>query len=156
MRRIYPRWVEDPGALGLLVMRIVAGWALMLHGYPKIVVATSWMGPNTHLPGWLQALSAFAEFGGGFCLILGILTPLVCLGLMGNFLAALFMVHIANHDPFVAPAAGTTSSYELAMLYLASSIMFLLIGPGTHSIDAALFNRPVRSERQRPKMPVWR
>jgi putative oxidoreductase len=154
MRRFYPLWVLDPGALGLLVMRIVAGSALMLHGYPKIVVATSWMGPQTHLPGWLQALSALAEFGGGFCLILGLLTPIVCIGLIGNFLAALFMVHIANHDPFVAPAAGQSSSYELALLYLALSIMFLMVGPGIHSMDATLFNRPARV-RQKPRMPVW-
>jgi putative oxidoreductase len=155
MRRLFPMWVLDPGALGLLVMRIVVGSALMLHGYPKIVVATSWMGPDTHLPGWLQALSALAEFGGGFCLILGLLTPLVCIALIGNFMGALFMVHFAHHDPFVATGPDS-SSYELALVYLATMVMFLFVGPGSHSADASMFNRPARQVRQKPRTPVWR
>lgn len=156
MRRLFPLWVLDPGALGLLVLRVVVGAALMVHGYPKIMVATSWMGPDTHVAGWLQALSAVAEFAGGFALILGFLTPIVCVGLIGNFLYALFVVHVANHDPFVLPQGVQGESSELAVLYLANAIMFLFVGPGVHSIDAALFNRPTRTVSRAAKMPVWR
>ena len=42
----------------------LAGPAFILHGWPKIQNAFAWMGPET--PAWLQALAAFAEFGGGF------------------------------------------------------------------------------------------
>lgn len=156
MRRLFPFWVLDPGALGLLVLRLVVGAALMVHGYPKIMVATHWMGPDTQVAGWLQALSALAEFGGGLALILGFLTPIVCLGLIGNFLYALFVVHVAHHDPFVLPAGVQGESSELAVLYLANAIMFLFVGPGIHSIDAAIFNRPVRQIKQRARTAVWR
>lgn len=156
MRRLFPLWVLDPGALGLLVLRIVVGSALMLHGYPKLVIATNWMGPDTQIPGWLQAMSAIAEFGGGFCVIVGFMTPLVCLALIVNFMYALFLVHFAHRDPFVLPAGEQGTSYELALVYLATMIMYLMVGPGIHSIDAALFNRPVRSERPKPRMPAWR
>lgn len=157
MRRLYPEFLGDPGALGLLVLRLVAGCALMMHGYPKIVVATSWMGPQTQLPGWLQAMSALVEFGGGCALILGLLTPLVCLGLIGNMFYALFLVHIAHHDPFVMPAGESGTSFELALLYLAMAFMFLLVGPGTHSLDFHMFGRGrVReSSRQQGRTPAW-
>ena len=155
MRRLFPLWVLDSGALGLLALRLVIGVALMVHGYPKIMVATSWMGPETHVAGWLQALSAVAEFGGGFALILGFLTPLVCIGLIGNFLYALFVVHVAHHDPFILPRGVQGESSELAVLYLANAVMFLMVGPGVHSIDALLFNRPARRARQQPRVPAW-
>ena len=146
MPRLYPPFLGDPQAVGLLTLRVIAGFGLMLHGYPKFVHGLSWMGTSSHLPGYIQVLSPIAEFGGGLFLMLGFLTPLACLAIMGNMAVALFYVHFANHDPFVAPAGWTGSSYEAALDYLGISVMFLLIGPGIHSLDAVFFIRSDREE----------
>ena len=52
-------------SLGLLLLRLVAGLAFILHGWPKIQKPFSWMGPDSAMPGLLQALAAFSEVGGG-------------------------------------------------------------------------------------------
>jgi putative oxidoreductase len=111
----------------------------MQHGWGKIQKPFSWMGPDSPVPGFLQALAALSEFGGGIALILGLLTPIAMFGLMCTMLTAIFMVHVRAGDPFVARGGGR--SYELAALYLGLAVMMILTGPGKLSIDARLFGR---------------
>lgn len=109
------------------------GVAFIFHGWPKIQNAFSWMPPGAPIPGFLQFLAAFSEFGGGIALVLGVLTRLNALGLVITMLvAALF--HISKGDPFV----GYGSSWEPAAVYTVLSIMFLLVGPGDYSLDKML------------------
>lgn len=124
-------------SLGLLIVRLVVGTAFILHGMGKIQNPTGWMGDA--IPGVLQALAAFAEFGGGIALILGLLTPIACLGILGTMLGAMFMVHIPSGDPFVSPTGG--ASYELALGYFAITLMILFNSPGRFSIDYFLLRR---------------
>lgn len=120
----------------LLCVRLLMGFAFILHGWPKIQNAFTWMGPDAPIPGFLQGLAAFAEFAGGITLILGLLTSLTSLGLLITMtVAALF--HIQKGDPFV----GRDGSWELAGIYLVLSLLFLLLGPGNHSLDAKLFKK---------------
>jgi putative oxidoreductase len=139
MHRLFPAFVGGPGAVGLLVLRLVAGAALMLHGWPKIQHATAWMGPKAPVPGALQALAALAEFGGGLCWIVGLLTPLASFLILCTMATAAGMVHIAQGHPFVATTGGP--SYEPALGYLAIAVALLLVGPGRLSLDALLFGR---------------
>jgi putative oxidoreductase len=144
MIRVFPAFVGGPGAVGLLVLRLVAGAAMMSHGWPKIQHASSWMGPQAPVPGALQALAALAEFGGGLCWVLGLMTPLASFLILCTMATALGMVHLAQGHPFVAPPTGGPS-YEAALGYLAIAVALLLIGPGRLSVDAMLFGRPRRS-----------
>src|SRR5271165_1013938 len=121
MSRLFPQFVGRPAAVGLLVLRLVAGTAMMFHGWPKIQHATSWMGPDAPVPGVFQALAALAEFGGGLCWVLGLLTPLASFLLVCNMAVATGMVHIPAGHPFVASAHGGPSS-ELAFDYLAIAL----------------------------------
>ncbi len=133
---IFGNYVRGRGAAGLLVVRLVFGLGIMLHGWQKIQSdggPFGWMGPQAPVPGFLQGLATLAEFGGGLGIILGLLTPLVALGLICNMLVALFMVHIPKGDPFVGK-----SSFEPAADYLAVALMLLLTGPGAWSLDALL------------------
>jgi putative oxidoreductase len=142
MHRLFATFVGGPGAVGLLALRLVAGAAMMFHGWPKIQNPTGWMG-DAPVPGILQAASAIAEFGGGLSWILGALTPVFSLLLLGNMAFATFMVHVAQHHPFVGPPSlPSAESAEAAALYLAIALLFLLVGPGTLSVDYRLFGKP--------------
>lgn len=141
MRKIlYADGVGCRGSIGLLLLRVVVGAAFMFHGWPKIQQPFEWM--NAHggsgMPGLLQAAAAVSEFGGGLALILGLLTPLAALGIACTMATALGMVHLRMGHAFVASAPGQPS-YELAAVYLAAAILFLLAGPGKLSLDACLF-----------------
>ncbi len=139
---MYRNFIKGRGALGLLLVRLVVGLAFMFHGWSKIQQPFDWMGATARVPGFLQALAAVSEFGGGLALVLGLLTPLVYLGLMATMVGALVVVHLPAGHPFVAKGA----SYELALVYLTVNLLVLLIGPGVLSLDAMLFKnrRPLR------------
>lgn len=128
--------VGGKGGVAILLLRLVSGLAFIQHGWPKIQHAFAWMGPDAAMPALLQALAAFAEFGGGIALILGLLTPLAALGIACVMLTAIFMVHLPNGDPFIGPR-----SYEIAAVYLVIMSVFLLRGAGQFSLDALLFGK---------------
>jgi putative oxidoreductase len=136
---LYPNPSSAKAAVGLLIIRVIAGAALMLHGWPKIQKAFHWMPPESPVPGIFQALAALAEFGGGLALIVGLLTPLAALGIAFTMLVAAGMVHISAGHPFVNATGGP--SYELAAVYLGVALLLLLAGPGRFSLDAVLFGR---------------
>ncbi len=138
MRRIF--YSDDCGirsSLGLVVLRVVVGAALMFHGWPKIQNPMQWMGADAPVPGFLQACAAVAEFVGGGALIIGLFTRLFASMLVINMAVAAGMVHISKGDPFVGKPG--EPSWELAAVYFACALLFLLAGPGKLSLDALLF-----------------
>lgn len=140
MRRLlYREGADAVGSAGLLVLRLVVGAAFILHGWGKIKAPTHWMPAEAPVPGVMQAAAAVSEFGGGIALVLGLLTPLACLGLAATMGFAITMVHMKMGHPFVDPNGGP--SYELAAAYLAAVILLILTGPGRFSLDAVLFGR---------------
>lgn len=139
MQKFFAEFVPAPGAAGLLILRLVTGLAFMLHGSSKIQEPFTWMGTDSWAPGILQALAAVAEFGGGLALILGLLTPLACFGLVCTMTTALLAVHLPKGHPFVV--AGGGGSFELPLVYFAIALALMMVGPGAFSLDALLFKR---------------
>lgn len=129
---------STPTDVALLLVRFVAGLAFMFHGWGKIQAPFSWMGPDAGIPGFLQALAALSEFGGGLFWILGALTALASLGLACTMAFAAYFHAVINGDPFVATGAGQ-GSYELALVYLVIAILLMAAGPGRFSVDNKLF-----------------
>ena len=143
MRRLYADFVSGPGAVGLLFLRLVAGAALVLHGLPKIQHPFNWM-HGAPVPGFLQALAALSEFGGGLALIVGLLTPLATLGIASTMFVAI-LSHLTNAiKPTYFVKANPKlpgDAYESAAIYFIIAVLLMLIGPGVLSLDAQLFGK---------------
>lgn len=120
----------------LLLVRVAAGLAFMMHGWPKIQHPFDWMGPNAFAPGPLQALAALAEFGGGLGWILGLLTPLAALGIACTMAVAFSTHAFMRGDPFVSMTGGPAS--EQAAVYFCIALVLLAVGPGRFSVDRVL------------------
>ncbi len=139
---LYRTFWGGRGAWGLLFLRLAAGAALMLHGWPKMQNPFGWMPPEAPIPGVLQFLAAFSEFGGGLALILGLLTPIAAFGIACTMAVATLMVHLTQGHPFVAARGGP--SYEIALVYFAVALLMMLAGSGVLSLDYLLFGRGSR------------
>lgn len=132
---LFAESVGGKGGLALLLLRLVSGAAFILHGWPKIQHAFSWMGPEASVPAVFQGLAAFAEFAGGLALIAGFLTRLSAFGIWCVMTFAVFVIHIPKGDPFVG---GGGSSYEIAAVYWVIMVTLMLRGPGLFSLDGLL------------------
>lgn len=132
--------VTDVGckaSVGLLILRLVAGSAFILHGWPKMQAPMAWMGPDAPVPGVFQFLAAFSEFGGGIAWILGLLVPLASLGMASTMAVAVYTHAIVKGDPFV----GHEGSYELAAIYFCISVLLITVGAGKYSLDNKFFGQ---------------
>jgi putative oxidoreductase len=127
----------DPlSSTSLLMLRVVVGLAFMHHGWHKIQDPLGWMGPSSSMPGFLQALAALSEFGGGAAWVLGLLVPVASLGILSTMLVALSK-HLGHGDQFVSKPP----SYELALVYACVALVMLFVGPGQFSIDGFIRRR---------------
>lgn len=135
MQKFWNHYVDGPPALGLLILRVVFGVGLMLHGWSKIQAPFSW-NKSGDIPGVLQALAALGEFGGGLGILLGFLTPLSALGVLCTMFGAWWFSH--RGDPWIKPGERT---FELASLYGTFALALLIIGPGRYAIDALIWGR---------------
>lgn len=126
-------------SVALLILRVTAGLAFMFHGWGKIQAPFAWMGPDAPVPGFLQALAALSEFGGGLAWVLGLLTPLASLGIAITMAVAVYTHAVMRGDPFVAMGGGP--AYELASIYFCIAFLFMNAGPGSFSLDKRFFGR---------------
>lgn len=123
--------------LALLLIRLVCGYAFVLHGWGKIQHPINWMGPQSATPAVFQALAAFSEFGGGIALIVGLFTRLASLGILCTMGVAVYTHAVAMGDPFMNPKGG--SSFEPASVYFCVAVVLLAAGAGRFSLDKLIF-----------------
>ncbi|MGH7662007.1 MAG: DoxX family protein [Vulcanimicrobiaceae bacterium] len=143
MRNALAPLIWTPASVGLLFVRIVVGSAFVLHGYPKILHPTTWMGSHSltlpwdgatfgPLPDWLQAAAAVVEFFGGIALVIGLLTRFAAFALCIDMIVAFVGSELPRGTPFV----GSGHTLEPNLTYMAVSFLLLLVGPGVIALDA--------------------
>jgi putative oxidoreductase len=119
------------GDLGLLILRVFAGLSLALaHGVSKLPPSAGFLRTveGLGLPEPMAWLSGVTEAFGGFLLAAGFLTRPAAFFIAINMSVAAFLSHAG--DPYARA--------ELAFLFLAVAVMFLLVGGGRFSIDRVI------------------
>lgn len=119
--------------LGLLIIRVVAGAAMITHGYPKlqkVLRGNFQFGDPLGIGAEASLLLAvFAEVICSALLIIGLTTRFALIPLIITMGVAFFIVH--GDDPF--------SKRELALLYFSIYLGLFFSGPGKISADRAIF-----------------
>lgn len=120
---------------GLLALRLGIGSMFLLHGWPKLIggpekwekVGMAMQYAGVHAAPTLWGLAAaVSEFGGGFCLILGLFFRPACLMLAVTMGVAVNM-HLGRGEGLMA----ASHAIELGIVFCS----LLFIGPGRYSVD---------------------
>jgi len=118
--------------IALLLLRIVFGLILVLHGWPKLK-HPSW-GKSAGHSTVVGFLVGFAEVFGGLGVLFGFLTQIAAFGPLIVMLGAVYHHKFKWKHPFVSKE----KSYEYALLLTLVALLFILVGPGAYSIDAMI------------------
>jgi putative oxidoreductase len=127
---------------GLLLLRLVVGTTLGLHGTQKLFGWFSGPGLANIRHGFAQqgykpvefwvGLVILGEVGGALSLVFGLLTPLGAAGVLGAMFMAMFKHHWKNG--FFASKGG----YEYTLVLLVVSLALGIMGPGRYSLDSLI------------------
>lgn len=139
--------------LVLLVLRVGVGLLFWLHGYPKIMHLQQWS-KGLKMPIVLCFLSALSMLLGGICLVIGFLTPLASVAILGSMVFAMVLeiaqgLPLVARDPYLIPIGqyegprgkGEPPSWEKAFIFCLTLIAIAVFGPGAFSLDAAIIGR---------------
>ena len=127
---------EKARDIGILLLRLGMGIAIATHGYAKLqtermdafVDTVSKLGLPIGQPSAMAHLAAWSEFAGGALIVLGFLTRVSALMILGVVGTAFFLAHAGQ--PF--------GERELAYCYGVMALTLILTGPGRFSLDAAV------------------
>jgi putative oxidoreductase len=127
---------------GLLLLRVVVGTLMALHGGQKLfgwyggpgLEGTSgWLGSMGFKPQRLHAtIVGVSEFAAGCLLVLGFFTPFAAAAVIGVMIVAVATVHWSNG------LFNTAGGYEFNLSLAAIAAALAFIGPGRFSFDNAL------------------
>lgn len=138
--------------IGLLVLRIVVGLAMMYYGSQKLfglfggkgfIETIQGMHDYLGIPPIFSSLAMFGEFCGGLGLVLGLLTRVAAFGVMCTMAVATFV-------KFRAPGAGdailngdtkVVNDAFYPLIIFAVAFCLVLVGGGPITLDAKLLSR---------------
>jgi len=140
------RLMATSGDVSFTILRLVLGVVFFAHGAQKML---GWFGgfgfhatmgsfAHTGMPAPVALLVICTEFFGGLGLIVGLLTRIAALGIGGEMIGAIFMVHLANgfFMNWMGKQKGEGVEYHLLVIAVAAAL--LLRGAGAFSLDRAL------------------
>ncbi|HUE35511.1 MAG TPA: DoxX family protein [Mycobacterium sp.] len=128
--------------VGLLILRLVLGVTLALHGFNKffgggrIPGTARWFESIGMKPGKFHAtLAAATEVSAGLGLAAGLLTPIPAAGFVSLMLVAAWTVHRPNGFFIVK------EGWEYNLVLAVSAVAVATIGPGKLSLDWLIFGK---------------
>ena len=143
---MFQRLVSTAQDVTLTTLRLVLGVVFFAHGAQKLL---GWFGgfgfhatmgffAHMGMPAAVALLVIVTEFFGGLGLIVGFLTRIAALGIGGEMVGVIFLVHLQNG--FFMNWAGTQKGegYEYHLLAIAVAAVLLVRGAGAFSVDRAL------------------
>ncbi len=116
-------------------LRIVAGYAFMLHGLQKLFGVFG--GQSVEIAS-LLGVAALIETVGGALIAIGLYTRPAAFIASGEMAVAYFLGHVARQGSFLFPVA---NAGEPAVLFCFLFLFFAATGPGAWSLDAVLRKR---------------
>jgi len=135
--------MNDADAINLMlfVLRVAVGLTIIAHGYNhywgggKIEGTAGWFASMGLKPGMVHALAATGtELLCGTLLVLGLLTPLACAGVVGVMVVAWVTAHRTNGFFIFKPGQG----WEYVMIMTVVGLTLAATGPGSWSLDNAI------------------
>ena len=122
----------------LLILRITLGGMIFAHGYNKVfggggIAGTAgWFDSIGMRPGKPNAwAAALTEMGVGVLLVVGLITPVACAGLVALMTVAIITVHRKNGFFIINPGGGI----EYCLVLAVTAISLAGAGAGNWSID---------------------
>ncbi|MGO4290974.1 DoxX family protein [Chitinophaga sp. RAB17] len=133
MRKLFSTgYTNGAVSFSMLVLRLVFGGMILMHGWPKLINFTAKMNSFPDPLGVGHKISlgmtVFAEVFCAVLLIMGLLTRLASIPLVICMSVIIFMIQA--HKPL--------DEKELPVFFLAAFVTLLFTGPGKFSIDGAL------------------
>jgi putative oxidoreductase len=121
-----------------LVTRIWVGANMMIHGYSKLrnlKQAAEETKQTLGIPVGAAYTATILEFFGGLFLIIGLIVPIVGLFFAIFMIANVIMKKTKMNAAYIALGK---ASYEIDITYLILSIILIVIGAGTLSVDSVI------------------
>lgn len=138
-----PGWnVRQTAPYGLLILRVVVGIVIALHGWAKLSggvdgVAGFFGGMlGIPAPGFFAWVVTIVELLGGILLVIGALTQIVGILLAIDMLGAIVFAYFGRGAPLINENGFL--SWELEVVIGAAALSIALAGAGAFSVDQAM------------------
>ena len=121
-----------------LVLRVVVGVTMVMHGYPKLKNPKQTIGWTKGLgvPVAATWLAIILEFFGGIALIIGLIVPIVAFFIALEMIGNVILKKTKMKSPYLV--GQNAAAYEIDITYLLLAITLIVLGAGVFSIDALL------------------
>jgi putative oxidoreductase len=121
---------------GKLILRIVLGFLILLHGIHKVTGGIDWLDgmlANAGLPGFLKYGAYLGEVVGPLLVIAGCYSRIGAWLIAINMLFALGLAHAG--ELFAIDPQGGNLVIELQYLFLFTAVAVALVGPGRYAFN---------------------
>jgi putative oxidoreductase len=121
-----------------LVLRVVVGVTMVMHGYPKLKNPKQTIGWTKGLgvPVGATWLAIILEFFGGIALVIGFIVPIVAFFIALEMIGNMILKKTKMKAPYLV--GQNPAAYEIDITYLLLALALIVLGAGVVSFDALI------------------